>query len=123
MVETPDLVRNIKKNSSQQNQQSGNTQSANNKNNGGINRDLNLRLDLSYRKQAAITRDIASLTSAASSGNTAFKASFLGDYTLSRFITASVYYDIQINTPLLSSSSFPTTTHDFGISLKLSLTR
>ena len=117
------LVKSIKKNSGQQNQQSGNTQSVSNRNNGGINRDLNLRLDLSYRRQASVTRDIATLTSAASSGNTAFKASFIGDYTLSRLITASIYYDIQINTPLLSSSSFPTTTHDFGVSLKLSLTR
>ena len=117
------LVKSIKKNSGQQNQQSGNTQSVSNRNNSGINRDLNLRLDLSYRRQASVTRDIATLTSAASSGNTAFKASFIGDYTLSRLITASIYYDIQINTPLLSSSSFPTTTHDFGVSLKLSLTR
>ena len=117
------LVKSIKKNSGQQNQQSSNTQSVSNRNNGGINRDLNLRLDLSYRRQASVTRDIATLTSAASSGNTAFKASFIGDYTLSRLITASIYYDIQINTPLLSSSSFPTTTHDFGVSLKLSLTR
>ena len=89
----------------------------------GLNRDLNLRLDMSYRQQASLTRDIASLTSAASSGNTAFKFSFLSDYTLSRLVTASLYYDLQINTPLLSSGSYPTTTHDFGVSLRLSLTR
>ena len=117
------LVKNTKKKGNQQDQQNSNTQSVSSKNSGGINRDLNLRLDLSYRKQASITRDIATITSAASSGNTAFKASFVGDYTLSRLITASIYYDIQINTPLLSSSSYPTTTHDFGVSLKLSLTR
>ena len=91
--------------------------------NNGLNRDLNLRLDMSYRQQASLTRDIASLTSAASSGNTAFKFSFLSDYTLSRLVTASLYYDLQINTPLLSSGSYPTTTHDFGVSLRLSLTR
>ena len=91
--------------------------------NNGLNRDLNLRLDISYRQQASLTRDIASLTSAASSGNTAFKFSFLSDYTLSRLVTASLYYDLQINTPLLSSGSYPTTTHDFGVSLRLSLTR
>ena len=117
------LVKNTKKKGNQQDQQNSNTQSVSSKNSGSINRDLNLRLDLSYRKQASITRDIATITSAASSGNTAFKASFVGDYTLSRLITASIYYDIQINTPLLSSSSYPTTTHDFGVSLKLSLTR
>ena len=88
-----------------------------------MNHDLNLRLDVSYRQQASLTRDIASLTSSASSGNTAFKFSFMSDYTLSRLITASLYYDLQINTPLLSSNSYPTTTHDFGVSLRLSLTR
>lgn len=118
------VKKNKKKQAGKANQQDdGMSQGLNFKDKSGINRDLNLRFDLSYRQQAAITRDIATLTSAASSGNTAFKVSFTGDYTLSRLITASVYYDLQINTPLLSSSSYPTTTHDFGVSLKLSLTR
>ena len=90
---------------------------------GGVNHDMNLRLDISFRQQAAITRDIASGTSSASSGNSAFKLSFMADYTLSRLLTLSAYYDQQTNTPLLSSSSYPTTTRDFGLSLKFSLTR
>ncbi len=89
----------------------------------GVNHDLNLRLDFSLRDQAAITRDIATQTSAANSGNTALKISFMADYTLSRLLTLSAYYDRQTNTPLLSASSYPTTTHDFGLSLKFSLTR
>ncbi|MBO4607818.1 MAG: cell surface protein SprA, partial [Prevotella sp.] len=88
-----------------------------------FNHDLNLRFDFSYRQQANITRDIASMTSAASSGNTALKFSFRADYTLSKLMTMSFYYDKQTNTPLLSSSSYPTTTRDFGLSLKFSLTR
>ena len=90
---------------------------------GGVNHDLNLRLDLSLRKQATIVRDIASLTSSASNGNNAFKLSFSADYTVSRLLTMSFYYDRQTNTPLLSSSSYPTTTQDFGLSIKFSLTR
>ena len=89
----------------------------------GVNHDLNMRLDFSLRDQASITRDIATQTSAANSGNTALKISFMADYTLSRLLTLSAYYDRQTNTPLLSSSSYPTTTHDFGLSLKFSLTR
>ncbi|MGN1264010.1 MAG: cell surface protein SprA, partial [Prevotella sp.] len=89
----------------------------------GVNHDLNLNLDISLRKQAAITRDIATVTSSASSGNTAFKMSFMARYTLSRLLSISAYYDRQTNTPLLSSNSYPTTTHDFGLSLKFSLTR
>ena len=87
------------------------------------NHDLNLRMDFSYRRQAAIVRDIASLTSSASSGNNALKLSFSADYTLNKLLTMSFYYDRQTNTPLLSSSSYPTTTQDFGLSIKFSLTR
>ena len=90
---------------------------------GGVNHDLNTRLDISFRKQAAITRDIATGVSSASSGNSALKISLAADYTLSRFLTLTAYYDRQTNTPLLSSSSYPTTTQDFGLSLKFSLTR
>ena len=89
----------------------------------GTNHDLNLRLDFSFRKQAAIVRDIASMTSSASSGNNALKLSFSADYTFSKLLTMSFYYDRQTNTPLLSSSSYPTTTQDFGLSIKFSLTR
>lgn len=89
----------------------------------GTNHDLKLNLDFSYRKQASISRDIATMTSSASSGNTALKLSFSAEYTLSRLLTFSFYYDRQTNRPLLASNSYPTTTRDFGLSLKFSLTR
>ena len=106
-----------------QNDQNNASSSSSNNRRSGVNHDLNLRLDISLRDQAAITRDIATRTSAASSGNSAFKMSFMADYTLSRLLTLSAYYERQTNTPLLSSNSYPTTTHDFGLSMKLSLTR
>ena len=104
-------------------EKSGSSASSTSSSSRGVNHDLNLRLDISFRKQAAITRDIATRTSAASSGNSALKISFMADYTLSRLLTLSAYYDQQTNTPLLSSSSYPTTTRDFGLSVKFSLTR
>jgi len=115
-------TRKIKKAQSGRTGKTSDTSSTSNKKS-GINHDLNLRLDISLRDQAAITRDIATRTSSASSGNSAFKLSFMADYTLSRLMTLSAYYDRQTNKPLLSSSSYPTTTHDFGLSLKFSLTR
>ena len=89
----------------------------------GFAHDLNLRLDISYRSQAAITRDIASISSQATSGNNAFKLAFTADYSLSRLLTMSFYYDRQTNMPLLSAGSYPTVTQDFGLSMKFSLTR
>ena len=108
---------------SAKNRQEEDGKQSNTKNKSNANRALNLRLGLSYRQQANITRDIASLTSSASSGNKAFKLSFQAEYTLSKLLTMSFYFDRQTNTPLLSSSSYPTTTQDFGLSMKLSLTR
>ena len=113
------------RNRSRNNQQQTNTNNKKNNNNtkNTFNHDLNLRLDVSLRKQAAITRDIASRISTATSGNEALKISFAADYTISKLLTMSFYYDRQTNTPLLSSNSYPTTTRDFGLSLKFSLTR
>ena len=120
-------VKSNKKNDAEDGDNKNNANQNNNKNSnnakGQINHDLNLRCDFSYRQQASISRDIASRTSSASSGNTAFKLSFTADYTLSKLISLGFYYNMQKNIPLLSSSSYPTTTQDFGMSLKFSLKR
>ena len=84
---------------------------------------LNLRFDFSIRNQDAITRNIQTNLSEATSGNSALKASFAADYSMSRWVTLSLYYDLQRNEPLLSSSAYPTITQDFGFNLKLTLTR
>lgn len=97
--------------------------SSSSRNSGTISNDLNLRLDFSIRNQSSIQRNILTALSQATSGNSAFRISFSADYTLSKLITLSAYYDRQTNKPLLSSSSYPTTTQDFGISIKVSLTR
>ena len=93
------------------------------KNSKSINHDLNLKLDLSLRNQASINRNIDRRESSASSGNKAFKLSFTAEYTISKLLKASVYYQSQTNTPLLTSSSYPTTIHDFGLAMQFSLTR
>ncbi|MBQ0049235.1 MAG: cell surface protein SprA [Bacteroidales bacterium] len=85
--------------------------------------DLNLRFDFSLRNQAAITRDIRTGLSEATTGNRAIKTSFQADYAMSRLVTFALFYDRQRNMPLLSNNSFPTITQDFGFSLKFSLTR
>ena len=84
---------------------------------------MNLRLDFSYRNQDALTRNIQTGLSEATSGNNAIKASFAADYAISRYVTLSLYYDLQRNQPLLSSNAYPTITQDFGFNLKLTLTR
>lgn len=88
---------------------------------GDIQHTLNLRFDFSLRNQSAINRNILTETSEATSGNKAVQISFSADYQLSKALTLTAYYDRQMNKPLLTSSSYPTTTQDFGISFKFSL--
>lgn len=85
--------------------------------------DLTLRADFSLRNQSALSRDIQTGSTQATSGNKALKMSFTADYALSKMLTVRLYYDRQQNTPLVSASSYPVTTADFGMSFRLSLTR
>lgn len=87
----------------------------------GFSSDLNVRFDFSFRSQASLNRDIMTGLSQATSGNRALQVSFSADYALSRLLTLTLYYDRQMNRPLLTSASYPTTTQDFGVSLKFSL--
>ena len=89
----------------------------------GMNNELNMRIDFSLRDQSAINRDILTGISQATSGTKAIKVSFSAEYTLSKLLTMSLYYDYQNMQPLLTSSSYPTTTQDFGMSFRFSLIR
>ena len=90
---------------------------------GKVSNDLNLRGDFSWRNQSALCRNIQALSTQATSGNQAMKISLSADYTFSRMLTLNAYFDHQTNIPVVSASSYPTSTNDFGISLKFALTR
>jgi cell surface protein SprA len=83
--------------------------------------DLILRLDISFRNQDALCRNIATEQTQATSGNRAVKWSFSADYAMSRMLTLRFYYDRQRNTPLVSSTSYPVINSDFGVTMKFSL--
>ncbi len=106
-------------------QDNKNNSKSNSKSSGKSNfaHSFNLRFDFSYRNQDALTRNIQTGITEATSGNRAIKASFAADYAISRYVTLSLYYDLQRNQPLLSSNAYPTITQDFGFNLKLTLTR
>lgn len=89
----------------------------------GVSNDLVLRADFTYRKQSTLSRDIATATTSATSGSTTLNFSLSAEYTLSKYLTLTGYYDRQVSTPLLTSSSYPTVTQDFGVTIKFILNR
>lgn len=84
--------------------------------------DLNMRLDMTYRNQMALLRKISTAFSEATSGNTSWNFKFSADYQLSKMLQVKLYYDRQVNTPLISSS-YTTINSNFGGTLTLNLTR
>ena len=112
-----------KKNAKNADDDKANTSSRTTTRTRGVSHDLNIRADFSYRMQNALNRNIQTAVTTATSGATAYKIAISADYTFSRLLTLSGFLDWQKNIPLVSQSSYPTTTADFGVSMKFSLTR
>ena len=85
--------------------------------------DVNIRADFSFRNSSSICRSIDKGTTQATSGNKSFNYSLTADYAYSKMLTFSLYFDRQKSIPLISTNSYPTTTTDFGVSMRFSLTR
>lgn len=90
---------------------------------GTYSNDINLRGDFSFAKTHSLIRRIEQEYTQATAGNKAINMKYSAEYKLSRYITLQAYYDLQITTPLISSSSYPTLNSDIGITIKLDLAR
>ena len=116
-------VRRVKSKSVQRDADGKTKASGSQTNASGFAQDLNLRFDLSLRNQSAINRYIVDQRSEATSGNKAVQISLSADYAFSKYVTFTAYYDRQFNEPLLTTSAYPTTTQDFGVTVKFMLSR
>ena len=88
---------------------------------GDFSNDLTLRFDYSRRKTQSLIRKIENVYTQMTAGTMTQSLQFSADYAFSRAVTLRAYYDLQLNTPLVSSSSYPTSNADYGISLRFSL--
>ena len=89
----------------------------------GISNDLTINADFSLQNTQALIRKIQEGTNQATSGTKSITINVTANYVLSKRITLSAYFDHQINKPLISSTAYPTTNSNYGISVNLSLAR
>ena len=82
--------------------------------------DLNLRGDLSIRKNSTIIRKIVDEVDQLTSGQKVVTLKMSADYVLSNRFNLRLYYDRIVNTPYVSLS-YPTTTTEFGASIRFTL--
>jgi cell surface protein SprA len=85
-----------------------------------IKSDLNLKVDLSFRKQETVIRRIVEQVSQSTGGTNIVSIKVSADYQIGANIIIKAFYDRIINKPVISSS-FPTTNTNAGISLRLAL--
>ena len=95
----------------------------NSRNAAGFSSDLKLQADISYRTSTALIRKIEEYFTQATSGAKTFSIKVSANYAVSRMLTLKAFYDHQINTPLISSTSYPTTDISYGIAVQLNLSK
>ena len=90
---------------------------------GGVSNDLSLNLDLSFANNQSLIRKIETAFTQAQNGAKTWSLNFTASYILSKRVTLSMYLDHQVNTPLVSNSSYPTSNTNCGIAVNMSLAR
>ena len=90
---------------------------------GGVSNDLSINLDFSFSNNQGLIRRIESAYTQATNGSQTISINFMASYILSRRITLSAFFDHQINKPLVTNASFPTTNANYGIAINMSLSR
>lgn len=90
---------------------------------GGTSNDLSLNLDVAFSNNQSLIRRIETAYTQATQGTQTFSINFMASYQLSRKVTVSAFFDHQVNTPLVSNNSYPTSNSNYGISFNLSLAR
>ncbi len=89
----------------------------------GVSNDLTINSDFSYQLNQALIRRIENNFTQATSGTRTLRINLTANYILSRRMTLGLYFEHQVNTPLVSSTAYPTTNTAFGMSFNFSLAR
>ena len=88
-----------------------------------VNNDLTLNLNVKMSSNTALIRKIDSNTTQPTSGTRTWGVNFTANYVVSKRITLGAYFDYQTNTPLVSTTSYPTTNSNYGLSINMSLVK
>ncbi len=88
-----------------------------------VNNDLTLNFDFAFNNNNALIRKIETGLTQATSGTQSMTINFTANYVVSKRLTVGAYFDHQVNTPLVSSTAYPTSNSNFGVSINMSLAK
>lgn len=83
--------------------------------------DINLRVDFSIRNSLTLIRKIEEGVTQPTAGQTTTTLKTSADYSISQNFILKIFFDRNINTPLVSTT-FKSATTNFGISIRFTLT-
>lgn len=89
----------------------------------GVSNDLTLNAEVGVQNNQALIRRIESNYTQPTSGTNTWNINFTASYILSKRVTLSAYFDHQVNSPIVTTSSYPTTNTSYGLSVNMSLAR
>lgn len=89
----------------------------------GVSNDLTLNFNFQLNNNTSLIRKIEDRTAQATNGVRTLGINFTANYVMSKRVTLGAYFDHQVNTPLVSTSSYPTSNSNYGISLNMSLAK
>ena len=89
----------------------------------GVSNDLTVNAEVNVNHNQALIRRIEGAYTQPTSGANTLGINFNANYVLSRRVTLSAYFDHQVNSPVVTTSSYPTANTSYGLSLNLSLAR
>ena len=89
----------------------------------GVSNDLTLNAEIGVQNNKSLIRKIAENYSQPTSGSNTWNINFTASYVMSKNVTLSAYFDHQVNKPIVTTSSYPTTNSSYGISLNINLAR
>ncbi len=87
----------------------------------GISNDLTLNCEFSLQNTQALIRRIESNYTQPTSGTRTLGININANYVLSRALSVAAYFNHQVNTPVVTTSAYPTTNTSYGLTLNLSL--
>jgi cell surface protein SprA len=88
-----------------------------------VNNDLTINILAKMTSNMALIRKIDANTAQATSGTQTWNINFTADYVVSKRIKLGAYFDYQTNTPLVSTTSYPTTNSNYGIKITMDLVK
>ncbi|MDE6270444.1 MAG: cell surface protein SprA, partial [Muribaculaceae bacterium] len=89
----------------------------------GISNDLTLNADFTLNHNSALIRRIEANYTQPTSGTNSWRLNFTANYVMSRRVTLAAYFEHQVNNPIVTTSSYPTSNTSYGVSFNLSLAR